>query len=359
MGRKPIQLGRPDLVEDIGRRLRQSKAAWQRLRLQVVHLACKGQLTQAQIAEQSGCGERSVARWVEVTRQGGLEALLARQSTAPKSGQTSAPMQQLPEAVRLQLDAGLQEGRWTSATQAQRWLRKEHGIEACYGTVWSWLKKLGGVLRVPRPQHPKNDPRVMEEFKAQLGDKLQALGLAPGTRVKIWLMDEARLGLHTPLRRVWVKRGDRPIKIKQTKYEWDYLYGSLEVLEGAAHFAHIPSVSLDWDKEYLGNLVRTDPQATHIVIRDQAGFHLRDQDPRLPSQVRIIDLPPYSPQLNPCEQLWDVLKDDIANVVFETIEALRKGIKPSLQRFWEDSTQVLSLIGRPWLRSSANTSPKN
>lgn len=358
MARKPIQLARPDLAEEIDRRMRQSKEAWQRLRLQVVRLASKGQLTQRQIAEQCGCGERSVVRWVGATREGGLAALLARESTAPKSGETSAPMQQLPAAVREQLEQGLQEGRWSSAAQARRWLRKEHGVAVGYGTVWSWLKKLGGVLRVPRPQHPQNDPRVMEEFKRHLGCKLEALGLPAGSRVKIWVMDEARMGLHTPLRRVWIKRGSRPSKIKQTKYEWDYLYGSLELLEGQAHFTHVPSVSLEWDQAYLRDLVRTDPEAIHILIRDQAGFHLRDGDARLPTQVRIIDLPPYSPQLNPCEQLWDVIKDDIANIVYDSIEALREGLRPTLQRFWEDTTSVLSLIGRPWLRSSANTLQK-
>jgi transposase len=358
MGRKPIQLARPDLAEDIERRLRQSKEAWQRLRLQVVRLAAKGELTQGQIAEQCGCGERSVVRWVSAAREGGLEALLARESTAPKSGETSAPMQQLSQAAREALEQGLQKGQWTSATQALRWLLKEHRIKVRYGTMWSWLKKLGGVLRVPRPQHPQNDPRVMEEFKAKLDESFAALGLAAGTKVKIWIMDEARLGLHTPMRRVWIKRGSRPLKIKQTKYEWDYLYGSLEILGGEAHFNHMPSVSLDWDREYLLNLVRTDPEATHILIRDQAGFHLRDGDTRLPSQVRIINLPPYSPQLNACEQLWDVLKDDIANVVFESIEALREGLRPALERFWLDASAVLSLIGRPWLRASANASPK-
>ena len=46
--------------------------------------------------------------------------------------------------------------------------------------------------------------------------------------------------------------------------------------------------------------------AVHVVVRDQAGFHLRDGDPRLPANVPIIDPSPYSPELNPCEQLWDL-----------------------------------------------------
>ncbi len=49
-------------------------------------------------------------------------------------------------------------------------------------------------------------------------------------------MDEARFGLHTEMRRVWITKGERPKVKRQTKYDWDYLYGALEVVEGSAFF---------------------------------------------------------------------------------------------------------------------------
>jgi len=78
-----------------------------------------------------------------------------------------------------------------------------------------------------------------------------------------------------------------------------------------------------------------DPETIPVLVRDQAGFaslrsplrgslrlavslrsaHLRDGDPRLPELVRIVDLSPYSPELNPCEQMWDIVKDDTSNQV--------------------------------------------
>jgi transposase len=116
---------------------------------------------------------------------------------------------------------------------------------------------------------------------------------------------------------------------------------------------------LEWDASYLENLVATAPTATHVLIRDQAGFHLRDGDARLPAQVRIIDLPPYSPELNPCEQVWDILKDDLANRVFQKLSRLRAGMQATLQRFWEDAQVVLNLIGRPWLGDQLNALPKS
>jgi transposase len=96
------------------------------------------------------------------------------------------------------------------------------------------------------------------------------------------------------------------------------------------------------------------------VIADQAGFHLREGDARLPEGVHIVPLPPYSSELNPCEQLWDVLKDieGFSNRLFESIENLRKALRPGLQRFWDDAQAVLSLIGRPWLQSQANATAK-
>jgi transposase len=144
-------------------------------------------------------------------------------------------------------------------------------------------------------------------------------------------MDEARFGLHTEMRRVWIKKGVRPEVRQQTRYEWDYLYGALEVVEGRAEFLHLPTVNLDCNRLFLEPLRSSDPEAHHVVIADQAGFHFGEGDKRLPEGVPIVSLPPYSPQLNPCEQLWDILKDTegFANGVFESIENLRKALLPA------------------------------
>lgn len=91
-----------------------------------------------------------------------------------------------------------------------------------------------------------------------------------------------------------------------------------------------------------------------MLIRDQAGFHLRDGDARLPERVRLVDLPPYSPELNPCEQFWDLLKDDVCNQVYKNVRALRRAMKTTLRRFWDEAASVLRLIGRDWLQVQLN-----
>lgn len=349
-----LKLGMPEVAARIDERHAREPEGWRKTRLLAVKLAARGASTSAEIADVCGIARGHLFVWLKVVRTRGLEALLERGQPGPKEGVCRGVKPKVIEALRAKLEAN----EFNTAEQARRWLKKEHKVERPYLSVWRWLKKMGGVLRVPRPSHAKKKPGAEAEFKETLGEKLAALGLEAGSRVKVWVMDEARFGLHTELRRVWTRRGVRPVVTKQIKYEWDYLYGALSVLGGEAHFAHLPGVSLAWDEGYLRDLAASDPAAIHVLIRDQAGFHLREGDERLPARVRIIDLPAYTPELNPCEQLWDMIKDDLANRTHATVARLRAALKVPLRRFWDDPKAVLSLIGREWLQVQLNTSHK-
>lgn len=350
-------LGRPDLSPEIEKKYRQEKDARSKTKLLCVKLAAEGEHSAEKIADICGCSRASVFEWVRQFRQGGFENLLHREKPGPQRGE----MRGLPEAVQEQIKEGVQSGRWTTAEATRQWLEREHGIKKLYVTVWQWLKKVGGVLRVPRPRHPGNNPAAAEAFKKELGMRLEALGLLQGSRVKVWIMDEARFGLHTETRRVWITKGVRPEVRRQTRYQWDYLYGALEVVQGQAEFLHLPTVNLDCNRLFLEHLQASDPDAEHVVIADQAGFHLRPGDCRLPERIHIVSLPAYSPELNPCEQLWDVLKDTegFANKLFKTINKLRAALLPGMRRYWENAALVLSLVGRPWLHDQANSSAKS
>ncbi|MBI5799812.1 MAG: transposase [Verrucomicrobia bacterium] len=98
---------------------------------------------------------------------------------------------------------------------------------------------------------------------------------------------------------------------RQHRYEWEYLHGALEVVEGQSCFAFLPSVGLDLTALFLTQLAASDPQAEHVVVYDQAGFHLRPGDARVPARVHLVLLPPYSPELNPVEGVWDYAGRDL------------------------------------------------
>lgn len=77
-----------------------------------------------------------------------------------------------------------------------------------------------------------------------------------------------------------------------------------------------------------------------------------------PDAIRIIDLPPYNPELYPCEQLWDIIKDEIGNRLFATVEELREATIPALKRYWDDAAAMLRLVGRGWMLDQVNASNK-
>ena len=354
MATRTLQLGRPDVAAIIDERYAKEPDGWRRRRLLAIKLAAKGEHTSAEIADLCGIARPHLFQWLKRVRTGGLEALLARAKPGPREGSARG----VEPAVMAALAQRLAAHAFASAEAARRWLKKEHGVERPYHTVWRWLKKAKGVLRVPRPTHSRQTPGAAEAFKSEVAEKLEALGIEAGSRVQVWFMDEARFGLHTELRRVWTVRGLRPLVTRQIKYRWDYLYGALGAVSGAAHFAHLPGVSLEWDEVFLRDLAASDAQAIHVLVRDQAGFHLRDGDPRLPARVRVVDLPPYSPELNPCEWLWDVVKDEICNQVYATVAALRRALRPVLQRYWEDAQAVRRLAGRDWMLAELNATRK-
>lgn len=347
-----LKLDCPEVAAIIDKRHGSEKPGWLKDRMLAIKLAARGEYTAREIGEFCGISRSKVFELLKAVRSKGLESICERDPGGRPEGWRKG----IGAEVMKEFYAKLGAHEFNTLEEARRWLRETHGLEVHYNRIWYWAKKLGGVLRVPRPRHSKNDPAAAEEFRKELSSQLEALGLERGTRARVWVMDEARFGLHTLMRKVWCLRGCRPVIARQTRYEWDYLYGSMDVVEGEAHFCQVPNVSLEWDQWYLEDLAATDPEAIHVVIRDQAGFHLRNGNERLPANVRIINLPPYSPELNPCEQLWDLIKDAVGNRVYKTIEELRGALTPVLRSWWTDPGRVISLIGRPWLRDQANAS---
>jgi hypothetical protein len=201
----------------------------------------------------------------------------------------------------------------------------------------------------------KKDPQATAAFPGELEGKLRALTLAPGRRVRVWVQDEGRFGLHTIVRRCWGLRGVRVVKTNQKKYQWGYLYGALEIGTGRTEALFMPHVGLEVSQTFLEHLARSEPEAEHIVIWDGAGFHQKSGTHPLPDRVHVIQLPAYSPELNPIEKLWDVLKDGLCNRLFHSMEELWLALCHELEPFYQ-TARVHQLLGHGSILAPANAS---
>jgi transposase len=133
--------------------------------------------------------------------------------------------------------------------------------------------------------------------------------IAPcGGTVRTFVMDEARLGQQGTMTRVWAKAGSRPAAVKQTKYEWVYLYAAVEPARGESVALLAPDVNAGTFNVFLRMLAQELRPGEHaVLVLDGAGWH-KSKSLVMPDNVTCLLLPPYSPELNPVENLWHYLR---------------------------------------------------
>lgn len=121
-------------------------------------------------------------------------------------------------------------------------------------------------------------------------------------------MDEARIGQQGTLTTVWAPRGSRPAAVKQTRYEWAYLYAAVESSTGHSSALIAPEVNTATMNEFLKIVSQeVGPKDLVVLIMDQAGWHC-SRTLQVPDNIIILLLPPKSPEINPVERLWHYMR---------------------------------------------------
>lgn len=164
--------------------------------------------------------------------------------------------------------------------------------------------------------------------------------------------DEARFGRITDPRRCWAPFPSRPLVHAAVVQEFTYAYAAVSPLDGVLDSLILPSVGTTLMDLFLEEVSRRHPGEFIIMVMDQAGWHTA-KDLRLPENLCLLYLPPYSPELNPVEYLWDEIREkDFPNLVFDTIEALELHLMHSLARLEQDQACVQSITGWDWIVSA-------
>ena len=130
-----------------------------------------------------------------------------------------------------------------------------------------------------RPRHPLANPAKQVAFVQALPDKIATLAAQyPDKKLRIYFQDEARFGQPGTLTNVWAKRGTRPRVVRQTAYQYAWVFAAVCSETGRSEGL----ISWRW-----------------IPSRGKR---------QMPANISSIPLPAYSPELNPIENLWHYLK---------------------------------------------------
>jgi hypothetical protein len=147
----------------------------------------------------------------------------------------------------------------------------------------------------------------------------------PERPVEVWAFDEHRAGLKPVLRRIWAPRGRRPIATVHPRYASLYLYGFVRPTSGAVEWFLCNAANTALFGAVLARFaqaVGAGAAKTVILVLDRAGWHVSGQLV-VPEGLRLVFLPPYSPELQPAERLWPLTNEALANRHFQDLDVLQ------------------------------------
>jgi transposase len=339
------------IVEQIELAWVEAQPDWARKRLLVVRLIAQHEHTVAEIMKITGVSRQTVFTYRDTVVGQGVEGLLKR-------GWAGARKPAVRGALTKEFLEKLEAGKFRQARDAQAWIKKRTRKTLTESGVRQLIRRLGGKLKVPRKSHVKKDAKAAEEFRATMSERIaEVVGESPEKPVRIWVLDEHRYGLLPVIRRVWARKGVRVHAPYKTTYQWGYLHEALEV--DGKHQVELlltPSISQDAHAAFLKQIAESDPEALHVVVMDQAGFHMKQEDRRVPANIRLLPLPPYCPELNAAEWFGRVVKAPIVNRIYQTLEKLEDHLI-AVARRWSEPSKVESLV-QEWMRLQVNAIAK-
>ena len=161
--------------------------------------------------------------------------------------------------------------------------------------------------------------------------------------------DEARFGRISDTRRCWCPKPHRPLCQTMVTQEYTYAYGAVSVLDGELDSLILPHVNGDCMQIFLDEVASRHPEDRIIMILDGAGWHTAGSL-KVPANMKLFPLPPYAPELDPMEHLWDDLREKwFHNHVFDTMDALEDHLEVGLRTMETNKDRVRSIVSWPWI----------
>ena len=173
--------------------------------------------------------------------------------------------------------------------------------------------------------------------------------------VRLMFQDEARFGRMSNPRACWAPAPHRPTVNLALVREFAYEYAVVSPWDGSLDHMTCEKMNTDNMNRFLGKISKKYCKEFIVIVLDGASSH-KSKDLMVPENVACVLLPPYSPELNPAEQIWDMLRRDyFANRVFDSLDAAIKQAEKGLAIMAAHKNAMKSLSNWPWINAILNT----
>jgi transposase len=164
--------------------------------------------------------------------------------------------------------------------------------------------------------------------------------------MRYFVQDESRFGLKTLVGRVLTACGIKPIGEWQWLFKAFWLYGAVEPATGESFFLQFSHVDTDCFQMFLDEFSKVYPDSLNVIQVDNGRFHT-SKKLVVPDNIVLLFQPPYCPELNPIEHLWQYLKSDLRWVSFKTLEQLQIKLGELLAQLTPEV--IASITGYPFI----------
>jgi hypothetical protein len=173
---------------------------------------------------------------------------------------------------------------------------------------------------------------------------------AQGKPIEVWFQDEARVGQQGTITRVWAKRGSRPRAPRDRRYRWAYLFGAVCPARGVGAALVLPEANIAAMNLHLAEISRcVAPDAHAVVVADGAGWHQQGGRLVVPDNITLLHLPPYAPELNAMENVWEYLRANwLSHRVWDTYDAILDACCDAWNKLIQMPARLTSITSRVW-----------
>jgi transposase len=185
---------------------------------------------------------------------------------------------------------------------------------------------------------------IKEKKENQKGDK----------PTKLFFEDEGRFGRINKLNRCWSPRKQRAIVGHQLIREYTHVFMAVCPKTGETCSLVLPKMNTDAMNIFLEELSTTQKEANIILALDRAGWHTCKRL-KVPENITLLFLPPYSPELNPAEHVWDYAREQkhFNNYTFDSLDQVEDTLVNVFCEISFEKNTICSLCYFDWLKGAA------
>ena len=166
--------------------------------------------------------------------------------------------------------------------------------------------------------------------------------------------DEARFGRISDTRYCWARRPLRPMVKAMLTHQYTYAYGAVSPVDGKFDSLVLPHVNTECMQLFITEIARRYTEENIVMVVDGAGWH-QSKSFVMPSNLKLHFLPPYSPELNPQEHIWDELREKyFHNQAFDSMEPLEERLLVGLRHLEQSPDIVQSISAWDWILNSVS-----